>query len=690
MLFELGTEELPPDFFHTPQKVFTQDVEARLDQAQLAHGALHPYASARRLALIIEAVAARTPDQQQTRKGPSLDRAYDANGQPTAALLGFAKSCGVDAEALEQQTTEQGTWLIHQAPIPGRACEEILPDLLNEALGKLPLSRAMRWTHKDTRFARPVRWVVLQYNTQVIETEILGVASGLTTRGHRFLEPEPFVIGPPENYLKRLKKGHVIAEAAAFDRRYQEEIRSAEQRLNVTVATHTGRAEDSAEIKGRFLNVLRASIEYPTAISGQFQGRFLELPDEVLVSVLEEQSLFATVDPKGQRTTHFIALSNLPKDPQGRIRAGYERVINARLEDALFYFEQDRRRTLDSRVEDLERVRFHRKLGTLAERSRRLQRLARCTADLTGADAPTVHRAAHLCKADLGTDLVQSFPKLQGLMGAHYARHDGEPEAVCQAIREHYRPTDSRDRLPDSTAAQALSLADRLDWLTGAFCVGEIPTGSRDPLGVRRAAYGILQLILHPHRRTDLTALIHCALQNYPEAAADTDTAIREYLVNRLREYAHSEHQAKDTIEAILATDVPDLTDAMARIEAVGIFRDQPQATGLIEANKRIKNILKATEELEDQPDAKVLVEPAEQRLLQAWQARDPQVQKLCATGQHEAAFKILLQLAEPVAEFFDAVLVMAEDVDLRHNRLCLLKKIRQSFLRIADLSRLQ
>ncbi len=690
VLFELGTEELPPRSLETLKESLVAGVVAELENAALPFDrAVTAYASSRRLALQIQKVAAQTDGSTETRKGPSVEAAFDSEGEPTRALLGFAKGCQADAKQMQRWKdgkdrlkSEKGEWLAFEQVIEPRDCRELLPEIFNRVLAGLPLAKRMRWGTRETSFLRPIRWVVLLYGREPVAGEVMDLACGAVTQGHRFLGEKQIELTDADAYEAALKeRGHVWVEATTRRQEVLQQIEKFEAEFKVS----TIRSEV-------LLEEVCASAEFPVTVAGCFDEEFLSLPEEVVRAVLEDQQkYFATRSTDGVLSRHFLAVANLP-DVNGEIRVGCERVVNSRLQDAAFYLERDQLRPFESRVEDLGRVVFHRKLGTLLERVQRIEKLAGHVARSVDADVEAVCRAARLCKADLGTDIVQSFPKLQGVMGAHYARIEKEQDAICQAISDHYRPRYADDVLPETLPGQVLALADRLDMLAGVFSIGEVPTGTRDPLGVRRAAYGVLRLTVECELDLDLEDCLVQAIEGYPKSfhAGGIPQAVLDYLADRMRGYGVERGQSKDAIEAVLAVGPTRPLDAFRRVQAVEYFRNRPQAQVLVATHKRIRNILREADESDGDVDPELLVEPAERMLADQLDVVRDEVLKNCAARRHEGALDTLAGLAEPVSAFFDTVLVMAEDQKIRHNRLRLLRGLQDLFLGIADFSRLQ
>ena len=709
VLFELGTEELPPLSLGSFWESLWQAVHDRLyaagllEEAEDVSGADHLF-TARRLVLYFRNVRPEIPEASEIRRGPAFKSAFDEQGQPTKALLGFARSCGAEKQQIEHWRagedclkTDKGTWVIFEQSKPARPVQDVLPEIMRQAVADVPLDVRMRWGTGEEAFVRPVRWVVLLYGDKVVSGSLMGLPFGQKSRGHRVLGSRVINIRAAENYSAELKKNHVLVEAGARVNSLRRQWDQSVERLRQECGEEVDATLPAPVITDRILS----SVENPLAVQGSFDKSFLNLPAEVVATVLEDQQGFFSVRNKRARLLpYFVAFANLPEnvlpDTVKRIRAGYERVVQARLQDAAFYLEKDQRRKLEGRIPDMEDVIFHRKLGTMADRSRRIEKLALWIADKVGADLEITKRAAQLCKADLGTDMVQSFPNLQGVMGEYYAHLDGEEEPVCRAIREHYWPPQGAIPKPSDEVGLALALADRFDMLYGVFATDEVPTGTRDPLGIRRAAHGGLSLIWN-RSDLDIRELIERAADGYPEFenAKVVIPVVADYMTERLRGFANSNNHPKDETEAVLAVGWHYPPEMFARLNALHSFRQNIAgvALKLVESNKRIRNILRKTAAPAGDLDPELLREPAEKALAERVAELRPGVQELCQKKEFPAyyeALERLAALADPVAKFFDDVLVMAEEPEMRHNRLRLLRDVRELFLTIADLSRLQ
>jgi len=686
LLVEIGTEELPPKALRRLSDAFAEGIRSRLEAAELAHGEVHPYASPRRLAVWVRDVADGQADKEVERRGPAVTAAFDEEGNPTKAAQGFARSCGVEVDALETAETEKGAWLVHRTTQAGQPTTALLPEMVREALEGLPIPKRMRWGSEQVQFVRPVHWAVLLFGDEVVDAEILGVPTGRESRGHRFHHPEPLYVGAPAAYGPLLEsEGRVLAD---FEAR-REAIRG-------QVLEAAARVEGEAVIEEGLLEEVTGLVEWPVAVVGEFDRAFLELPPEVLVSAMEgHQKYFHLVDGNGGLQPRFIAISNIESHDPEQVRHGNERVLRPRLADADFFWRQDRSQRLAERVESLGEVVFEKRLGTLYDKTRRVEALAGTVAAAIGADAALAARAARLAKCDLMTEMVGEFPELQGTMGLYYAQLDGEHEDVCLALDEQYRPRFAGDALPTTAVAQALAVADRLDTLVGIFGIGQPPSGDKDPYALRRAALGVLRVLIEDGLDLDLVPLIAAAEKAYRddgvELVGDVAEQVVEFMMERLRAYYQDREVAPDTFDAVRATRPTRPVDFDRRVRAVTAFRALAEAESLAAANKRIQNILrKAEETVAETYDAGALVEPQEKALAERLEALAQEVEPLLEGGAYEKALRTLAGLREPVDGFFDEVMVMAEDPTVRANRLALLKRLSGLFLATADISRLQ
>ena len=684
LLVEIGTEELPPKALRRMRDALQASLDTLLTENHLPHGDSHAFAAPRRLAVLVKDVPVAQPDREITRRGPALQAAFDADGNPTKPAEGFARSCGVAVADLEQMANDKGSWLVFNSTTTGLAAIEILPGVLEKALKALPMPKRMRWGSSEVEFVRPVHWIVLLFGNEPVKTQLLGVDSDRYTRGHRFHHNEPINITVPGAYAETLQQsGRVIAD---MDQR-RESIHSQVSEAGTALGGH-------AHIDPALLDEVTALVEWPVAISGSFDQRFLEVPAEVLVSSMQDhQKYFPVKDDTGKLLPHFITVANIASKDPDQIRAGNERVIRPRLEDAVFFWNQDRKQSLESRAHQLDNMTFQKKLGSLGDKQRRIGAIASTIATTLGIDISQVQRAATLCKCDLVTSMVSEFPDLQGTMGRYYAVHDGEDEAVARALDEQYQPRFAGDELPCSGIGQALAIAERLDTLTGIFAIGQTPTGDKDPFGLRRSALGILRILIEKQLDLDLRALIETATQLFPDEVKAT--AIQEelfaFMMERLRAYYLDAGYDSHMFAAVLARQPARPLDFDQRMRAVKAFRELAEADSLSAANKRIRNILrKADTAIPASCRKELLQEPAEQTLAAALEALQITVEPLFEKRAYTDALCKLAALQPPVDAFFDQVMVMAEDSRLRDNRLALLNSLSELFLQVADISLLQ
>ncbi len=684
LLVEIGTEELPPKALRQLSDAFTAGMRKSLDAAALKPSKIHAYAAPRRLALLIKDLPPTQQDRETVRRGPALAAAFDGDGCPTQAASGFARSCGVEVEQLDQLETNKGSWLSFRAVEKGKPVAELIADMVRKSLAGLPIPKRMRWGDGDHEFVRPVHWVVLLFGDEVVDADILGIQAGRHTRGHRFHHPEPIYIGEPEAYLPLLEsEGRVLPDFETRREAIRAQVLEQAQQLN-------GRAVIDDEL----LDEVTALVEWPVALSGRFDKDFLEVPSEALVSSMQDhQKYFPVMDENGNLLPYFIAIANLDsKDPQ-QILAGNERVIRPRLADAAFFWNQDCKKPLEEHIDGLRSMVYQKKLGTLFDKQQRVAKLAVEIAALVGSNSTYAERAARLCKCDLLTSMVYEFPDLQGIMGHYYASHDGEPEAVAQAIEEHYRPRYAGDELPGSATGQALAVADRLDSLVGIFAIRQQPSGDKDPFALRRAALGVVRICIEKELDLDLAALLSASAETF-DRSLNAATAIEQvfgYVMDRLRAYYQESGVEVDLIDAVLATRPTRLLDFDRRIQACREFRRLPEAESLTAANKRIGNILKKTDQyIPDNINVSGLVDDAEKQLAEQLSNMSTAVIPLMEAGDYTLALKQLAGLRENVDAFFDQVMVMVDDDTLRANRLSLLQNLSNLFLRVADLSRLQ
>ncbi|MDH5182534.1 MAG: glycine--tRNA ligase subunit beta [Gammaproteobacteria bacterium] len=685
LLIELGTEELPPKALKKLSDAFTSGVKAGLEKAELGFTKLHSYAAPRRLAILITGVAEGTPDKSVEKRGPALTAAFDDNGNPTKAAIGFAKSCGLDSvEQLDKLETAKGAWLMHQETQLGQPASALIPEIVQSSLDKLPIPKRMRWGALDAEFVRPVHWLVLLFGDEVIEAEILTVKSGRETRGHRFHHPESIRIGTPADYAELLHtEGHVIADFAAR--------RKAVHGLIEEAAAKTG---GKAEIDPALLDEVTSMVEWPVAVLGNFEERFLQVPQEALISSMKgHQKYFHVMDMNRKLMPHFITISNIDSTDIDKVREGNERVIRPRLSDAEFFWKQDLKNKLADRIESLKTVVFQKQLGSMYDKTERVSILAGDIAEQLGGNMLQAQRAGLLSRCDLLSEMVYEFPELQGIMGRYYAIHDQEPGDIPAALDEMYMPRFAGDELPATVTGQALALAERIDTLVGIFGIGQLPTGSKDPFALRRAALGVVRILIERGLDLDLKQLCENATAALSERLTETDTGqqVFNFIMERLRAYYQDLGITHDTFDSVAELKPTQPLDCHQRIEAVTEFRKLTEADSLAAANKRISNILKKVDgAIPDHIDSALLQEPQEQILAHKVSEMSETLAPLFAQRQYTEALKSLAALREPVDDFFDHVMVMADDEALKNNRLALLNQLRNLFLQVADLSHLQ
>ncbi|OQX08853.1 MAG: glycine--tRNA ligase subunit beta [Desulfobulbaceae bacterium A2] len=686
LLFEIGTEEIPAGFILPATEFMASWLRERLASCQLACERIETAATPRRLAVALLGLAARQPDRREEVVGPPCKAGFAADGKPTKAALGFAASQGVPVEDLRVINTPKGEYLALTRDIPGRGAAELLVEILAELPALIPFPKSMRWGTGSLAFARPIRWLLALLDGQVLPMQLAGLDAGDLTRGHRFLAPEEVRVGGYADYLRVLRERQVL-------------VLPAERRQAVWAEVERA-VRDQAGLPGAvplrdeaLLDLVSNLVEQPSGVCGRFDERYLEVPAEVLVtSMREHQKYFPVADAQGRLLPRFVAVNNTRIENPALAAAGHERVLRARLEDAFFFFREDRKQTLAQRAEQLSGIVFQQKLGTMADKSGRMVELARWLAgQLAPAMTPVVERAAALAKADLLTAMVGEFPTLQGVMGREYALRDGEPAAVAQAIREHYLPARADDLLPESVAGTLVGLADRLDTLAGCFALGQRPSGTADPFGLRRLAIAVLRLIEGAGLALSLSAAIARALGHYqtivqfaPQTAADLLLFLRRRYENDLVGRGF----AIETVEAAMAAGFDDLLDTRARVAALDAMRQEGDFAVLAASFKRIRNIVKDNQDHEVDPA--LFVKHEESGLYHALLAVQRTLAPLLVARDYPTALRTLLPMKEPLDRFFDAVLVMDEDPLLRRNRLNLLTALGAMVLRLGDISRMQ
>ena len=694
-LVEIGTEELPPKSLWALAESFRDSVISGLDAAGLAHGKAQAYATPRRLAVFVRRLADAQGEQNLKRRGPPVSAAFDAGGEPTRAALAFAESCGVAIAALTRVTEPKGDFLFCSITRPGAPAAQLLPAIVQRALDGLPIARRMRWGAGEVEFVRPVHWVVMLHGGDVVDCDLLGLRSGRTTRGHRFHSPKPIVLRSPRGYVDALeKRGFVLVDFAA--RR---------ERIAAGVAAAAREAGGEAMIDPSVLDEVTALCEWPVPMAGTFDARFLELPPEVLIATLQDhQRYFPTCSAAGGLLPLFVAVANIESRDPAQVRAGNERVVRPRLADAAFFYAADRKQTLASRGQTLGAVTFQARLGSLSDKTARITALAGQIAALAGNDMAPAQRAAELAKCDLLTAMVGEFPELQGVMGRYYATHDGESAEVAAAIAEQYLPRYAGDAVPATSAGLALAVADKLDTIVGIFAIGQKPTGAKDPFGLRRAALGLLRILIEKRVGMDLRELIVAALESVradiqrlaegkPLPVADSVVdEIYGFMMERLRAWylEGAPGVTTEMFDAVLDMRPVSPLDFDDRLRALVAFLALPEAASLTAANKRIGNILrKSGEQASLRVDQQLLSDPAERQLAAALDELRVEIEGTIAGRRYGDAMRRLATLRPAVDTFFDRVMVMADDPAVRANRLALLAALQRLFQHTANLSRL-
>jgi len=688
LLIELGTEELPPKALKNLSAAFTQELLNGLLDAELItedeSRSAKPFASPRRLGLLVENVKAAQADQTIERRGPAVQAAFKDDGSPTPAAMGFAKSCGTDVDSLQRLKTEKGEWLCYEVVEQGKSLDDLVQAILEQALKRLPIPKRMRWGNSDAEFVRPVKWLIVMHGNKVVPASALGVESGNTTRGHRFHSQGEIQITDASSYESQLlDEGHVIAD-------FQQRQNMIVEQINDCAATLNGVIEDDQAL----LDEVTGLVEYPSPIVGNFDKQFLEVPQECLISSMRDhQKYFHVVDQDSRLMPYFITLSNIQSSNPEQVKAGNEKVLRARLSDAEFFWQTDQKTSLESRIDRLGNVLFHVKLGSLLDRTKRIESLAGEFADLLKADKTLSQRGALLAKADLVSDMVGEFDELQGIMGHYYADREGEPAIVGECIEQHYWPKFAGDQLPNSKEAQAVALADKIDSFVGLFGAGEIPTGDKDPYGLRRAALSILRILIEREHNLALSDLVGAAATVYKEqqgftVSTETQTDIIKFIRGRLTAFYQSQDIATNTINSVMACEPDRPLDFERRVKAVHAFYGSDDAVNLAAANKRISNILKKQEQsVSTNVDAQLFQQDEERNLFSAIDSIESECTALFNAGDYERGLAKLASLRAPVDSFFDEVMVMAEDEKLKNNRLSLLKKMQSLFLQVADIA---
>ncbi|MGP5372296.1 glycine--tRNA ligase subunit beta [Psychrobacter alimentarius] len=694
ILFELGCEELPPKSLKPLRDALQASVTEQLREAEISFDSIKSFAAPRRLAIQIQGISDKQPDRTEQKRGPAIKAAFDDDGNPTRAAMGFAKGLGIEASELITINTDKGDYVGFEQTIHGQAITELLPTIFQTALDNLPIAKRMRSGASRNEFVRPVQWAVLMQDDAVINAIIQGHQTGAQTRGHRFHSPDYHDIAHANDYEQLLDGLKVVAD---FDKR--------QMLIKNQVKTLADEVNSDAIVPQDLLDEVTALVDFPIALRASFETRFLQVPQEALISTMQaDQKYFCLTDKAGKLQPYFIFITNIRSQDPNQIIEGNEKVVRPRLADAEFFFLQDQKQPLFALTESLKTRVFQDKLGTIWDKSERIAKLSAFIATLLQQQGHDISvdeavRAAMLSKADLASSLVGEYPELQGIAGTYYARLDGETEAVAASLEEQYLPKFSGDVLPQTPIGICLALADRLDTLVGIFAIDQAPTGSKDPFSLRRSAIGILRILIEKQLPINLVALVEQAIKGYSDTnggskiakMGDTFTQVMAFLNSRYRAMYTEQSVSVDTIQAVQAINPHMPLDFDQRIRAVQAFSTLSQASMLADSNKRVANILAKSEvSVSDSVDETLLTEPAEQNLYGSVRQAQTAVTPLLEQADYTQVLQTLASLDEPLTEFFDNVMVNSEDEALKNNRLALLKQVRALFLTVADISELQ
>ncbi len=683
LLIEIGTEELPPTAAKKLSDTLATFVSTQLSEAGFTYSNVTPYVTPRRLAVIITEASNQQPDQNIERKGPAVAAAYDDKGEPTKAALGFAKSCGVEMQDLETLESGKGAWLYFKSVAAGKSLKQVLPEIIEQGLNKLPIPKPMRWGSSEIEFVRPIHWIIVLYGSEVVNCKIKNIAASNITYGHRFHAPEAITLSHADEYQASLLDAKVIAD-------FHDRKNKIQSLLDECATKNNARLNYSDSLLEEVTNL----VEWPSIIVGEFSKSFLDIPQEALVVTMQDaQRYFPMFSIDDQKLLpSFITIANIESTNPDTIKRGNERVIKPRFDDAGFFWNRDKQTKLADRSKDLQGILFEKQLGSVFDKSQRVADLAKSLCEQINLDSQHAVRAAHLCKADLLTDMVNEFPKLQGIMGRYYAQHDNEPAEVSSAIEEHYQPLQSGGSLPSSTAGKVVAICDRIDTMVGIFATGKKPSGVKDPYALRRAALGVVRISIDANVDFDLKVLLQHSAQLLKDKL-DTSSAeqeVFEFILDRLRGYFTDQGVKIDTFDAVRSLRPTRLSDFADRIKAVQHFRTLTEAQSLAAANKRIRNILKKAETVSSTVNENLLTECAEQALYKHVTAVEKIVAPKFAARLYSDALTNLAQLRPSIDQFFDDVMVMDENEQVRNNRIALLASVNQLFSTVADISLLQ
>jgi glycyl-tRNA synthetase beta chain len=683
LLIELGTEELPPKSLRTLATTFFEQIKLQLDEAKLSYSDIYWYATPRRLAVKVDNLVANQADKAIEKRGPAVSVAFDAEGKASKAAEGWARSNGITVAQAERLVTDKGEWLLYKTIEQGKHVEQLIPDMVNQAIAKLPVPKPMRWGSGRTQFIRPVHTLTLLYGSSVIAGESLNIRSNNLVTGHRFHHHGLVALAHANDYESALKVAHVVVD-------YQARKDTIQQQINAAAIAIGGFVLPDDEL----LEEVTSLVEWPVVLTGSFDKEFLNVPAEPLIySMKDHQKYFPVTDSEGNLLNKFIFVSNIDSKDPSQVIKGNEKVIRPRLADAEFFFKTDKKQSLESRLQGLESMLFQKQLGTVKAKSERIASLSAFVADKIGDDTAMAYRAGLLSKTDLMSDMVLEFPQVQGTMGKYYAQHDGEPAAVAQALEDQYRPRFAGDVLPEQTIGCAVAIADKVDTLVGIFGINQAPKGDKDPFALRRAAIGLIRIIIEKDLNLDIADLVAKSVELYQDKLSNQEVTqqVLEFVFGRYRAYYQDQNITVDVIQAVLANAPSSPLDFDKRIHAVTHFKTLGEAATLAAANKRVGNILvKFKGELFNTFKADLATEAAEAELASAFSVVNTKIAPLMATKNYQSALTELAALKQPIDNFFDHVMVMADDEQVKTNRLTLLNEIRNSFLAIADISLLQ
>ena len=683
LIIELGTEELPPKQLRTLAEAFRDGMKTQLEKADIAFESIDFLASPRRLAVSVKALSTGQADKVVEKRGPAISSAFDDEGNATKAAQGWARSNGITVDQAERLKTDKGEWLLFKAQVKGQETKSLLAAMVDTALTKLPIAKPMRWGSSKLQFIRPTKTLTILLGSELIEATVLGCKSARIIRGHRFHCNKELVLDHADNYVSLLREeGFVIADYELRKAMVKEQVIAAATKENGV-----------ADIDDDLLEEVSSIVEWPVTYVGSFEDKYLDVPAEALIYTMKDnQKYFPLLNNDGKLMARFIFVSNIDSKDPIQVIEGNEKVVRPRLADAEFFYNQDQKVTLESRIDSLESILFQKQLGTLKEKSARIASLAAIIANKIGANTADSERAGLLCKTDLMTDMVLEFPDVQGVMGMYYARFDGESEDVAVALNEQYMPRYAGDQLPSSLVSCAVALADKFDTLVGIFGIGQIPKGDKDPFALRRAAIGALRIIVEKDLDLDLEDLVAASAVSYGDKlTSDVSTSVVDFMLGRFNAWYQDKNVATDIVKSVMARRPTRPSDFNKRIEAVTAFRALEASKTLSAANKRVGNILAKTDDaIADNIDTALLVEDAEKSLASVVEQLTTDLAPVFAVSDYNTALTQLAQLKDPVDAFFDNVMVMCEDNATKLNRLALLNKLRNQFLNVADISLLQ